>query len=185
MHYNFCKVQDEQGGQMGKSYLIFGALLSTLVFCIGLSAVDDVSATMKQILDHRADDFASIRKDPHVIGDETDYSSKLMVAGAKECDITQSAKPRYADSCEIFETKSRAALTAQYKKYVKALHDASPASWISWTEAAAKPASETTYVGPDRSHPAAAVIWDLEGMNMDWYNLTVTFYADGYTVAKQ
>jgi hypothetical protein len=165
-------------------FLLFGTLLCILTASAGLSALDELSGTIKQILDHRANDFASIRKDPHVAGDETDYMSTLMVAGAKECYITVVAKPRYSDSCEISETKNRAILTARYKKYVKALLDASPASWMSWTESTAKPAKESTYIGPDRAHPAAAVRWDLEGMNNDWYSLSVTFYADGYTMTK-
>ena len=170
---------------MRRPYLLYGMLLCILAVSASLSALDELSGTMKQILDHRANDFASIRKDPHVTGDETDYTSTLMVAGAKECYITQTAKPRYSDSCYVFETKNRAAVTARYKKYVKALQDASPSSWTSWTESTSKPASESAYFGPDRSHPAASVHWDLEGMNMDWYNLSVTFYADGYTMTKQ
>ena len=126
---------------MRRPFLLFGTLLCILTASAGLSALDELSGTIKQILDHRANDFASIRKDPHVAGDETDYMSTLMVAGAKECYITVVAKPRYSDSCDIFETKNRAILTAKYKKYVKALQDASPASWMSWTESTAKPAS--------------------------------------------
>jgi hypothetical protein len=167
-----------------RSFLLFGTVLCILTASAGLSALDEVSGTIKQILAHRANDFASIRKDPHVAGDETDYMSTLMVAGAKECYITVVAKPRYSDSCDVFETKNRAILTARYKKYVKALLDASPASWMNWTESTVKPAKESTYIGPDRAHPAAAVRWDLEGMNNDWYNLSVTFYADGYTTTK-
>lgn len=169
---------------MRRPFLLFGILLCILTASSGLSAIDELSGTIKQILDHRANDFASIRKDPHVAGDETDYMSTLMVAGAKECYITVVSKPRYSDSCDIFETKNRAILIAKYKKYVKALQDASPASWMSWTESTAKPTSETTYVGPDRAHPAATVHWDLEGMNNDWYSLSVMFYADGYTPTK-
>jgi hypothetical protein len=170
---------------MKRSYLLCGASLFILIVSPGLSALDELSGTMKQILDHRADDFASIRTNPHASGDETDYISTLIVAGAKQCYITQVAKPWYANSCDVLETKNRAILMAKYKKYVKALQDVSPASWKSWTETTPKPPTESTYLGPDRSHPAAAVRWDLEGMNMDWYNLNVTFYADGYTMTKQ
>ena len=85
----------------------------------------------------------------------------------------------------MLETKSRAALTSKYKQYVKALQDASPASWTSWTEHPGKSMGESTYFGPDRSHPAAAVHWVLEGMNRDWYDLSVAFYGEGYTLPEQ
>ena len=170
---------------MKRLCLSCGTLLCILTVSAGLFALDELSGSMKQILDRRANDFASIRKEPFTVGDDTNYKSTLLVAGAMGCYITPVARSVYSDSCDIIETKDRATLTTKYKRYVKALHDASPASWMSWTENTAKPASEATYFGPDRSHPAAAVRWDLGGMNMDWYNLAVTFYASGYTMTKQ
>ena len=102
-----------------------------------------------------------------------------------QCYIARTSKPHFSNECDMLETKSRATLTSKYKQYVKALQDASPASWMSWTEHPGKSMGESTYFGPDRSHPAAAVHWVLEGMNRDWYDLSVTFYGDGYTMPEQ
>ena len=170
---------------MRRPFIFCATLFSILFVGPGLFALDQISSTIKQILDHRSDDFASIRKDPHGAGDETAYGSTLIVSGAKECYITQTAKPHYSNDCGVLETKNRAILTAKYEEYVKSLRDASPATWTSWTQRTTKPPGEFTYTGPDQLHPAAAVHWVLEGMNMDWYDLAVTFYAEGYPVSQQ
>lgn len=168
--------------------LFWGALVGILMIGSGLVAADEVSGsisgTMKKILDHRSDDFASIRQKGEA-ADQTDFKSTLTVAGAKECYISLTASPRYSDSCSVLETKNRATLTLKYKAYVKSLQGISHPSWTSWTEHTSKPEGDATYIGPDRAHPAAAVHWVLEGMNMDWYDLSVTFYSDGYTFTKQ
>ncbi len=168
---------------MRRPYAFCGALL--LIVSVGLTAfaLDDISATMKRMLDDRGNNFASIRKDPHGEGDGITYQSSVVVAGAKACYISQFAKPWYSASCNVLETKSRDAMLASYKKYGKSLREAVPASWISWTEPSTRPKGEAFTMGPDRAHPAAAVQWTLEGMNLDWYELTVTFYADGYSTA--
>jgi hypothetical protein len=134
---------------------------------------------MKQIIDHRADDFSSIRKDPQDAYGETDYKSSVVVPAAKECYIRQEMKPRYADSCDVAESKNRALVLGKYAKYAKELRAVVPASWISWTEERSKPSGERTYVGPDRSHPAAMVGWVVEGMNANFFLLSVTVYAEG------
>ncbi len=160
------------------------ALLLVLLAGPGMFALDDLGASMKQILDHRGDDFASLRKDPHGSGDETAYASSVILPGAMQCYIAQTAKPHYSNECDVLETKNRGTLTAKYRQMVKALREVSPASWTSWTGHPGKPMGESTYVGPDRLHPAAAVHWVLEGMNLDWYDLSVTFYGEGYTLAE-
>ena len=162
----------------------YAALLLVLLAGPGMFALDDLAASMKQILDHRGDDFASLRKDPHGSGDETAYASSVILPGAMQCYIAQTAKPHYSNECDVLETKNRGTLTAKYRQMVKALRDLSPASWTSWTEHPGKPMGESTYVGPDRLHPAAAVHWVLEGMNLDWYDLSVTFYGEGYTLTE-
>jgi hypothetical protein len=169
---------------MKRAYLCWPALCLVLLAVPGAFALDDLAASVKQFLDHRGDDFASLRKDPHGSGDETAYASSVILFGAKQCYIAQTAKPHYSNECEVMETKNRATLNVKYRQYVKALRDASPASWTSWTDHPAKGMGESTYGGPDRLHPAAAVHWVLEGMNMDWYDLSVTFYAEGYTLTK-
>ena len=142
-------------------------------------AADEISRTMKQIIDHRSDDFAAIRKDPQDAYGETDYKSKVAIPAATECYIRVEMKPRYADSCDVAESKNRALLLAKYAKYAKELRSVTPAAWISWTESRTKPGGERTYVGPDRSHPAAMVGWVVEGMNANFFLLTVTVYAEG------
>ena len=171
---------------MKRAYPCWAALLLLLLLPAGphALAMDDLAASIKQILDYRSDDFASLRKDPRGSGDETAYASTLMLPSAMQCYITQTAKPHYSNECDILETKNRATLNTKYSQYVKALRDASPASWTNWTEHSGKPMGETTYDGPDRLHPAAAVRWVLEGMNRDWYDLSVTFYGEGYTLTQ-
>jgi hypothetical protein len=166
---------------MKRAYLSWPALFLVLLAVSGAFALDDLAASMKQFLDQRSNDFAALRKDPHGSGDETAYASSVTLSGAKQCYIAQTAKPHYSNECEVLETKNRATLNAKYRLHVKALRDASPASWTAWTDHPAKGMGESTYEGPDRMHPAAAVHWVLEGMNMDWYDLSVTFYAEGYT----
>ncbi len=166
----------------------FWAAAPLLIVLSGLSrvqlrAADEISRAMKQILDHRADDFALIRTDPHDGYGEIDYTSTITVPGAKECYIRQEIKPRYANSCDVTESKNRPVVIAQYAKFVKELRAAAPAPWIAWTEQKDKPSGERTYVGPDHLHPAAVVGWVVEGMNANYYLLSVTFYAEGY--AKQ
>ncbi len=169
---------------MKRTYPCLAALFLVLLAGPGLLALDDLAASMKQILDQRSDDFASLRKDPHGSGDETAYASSVILSGAMQCYIAQTAKPHYSDECDVMETKNRATLDAKYRQHVKALHNASRASWITWTEHSGKPMGESTYEGPDRLHPAAAVHWVLEGMNLDWYDLSVTFYGEGYTLSE-
>lgn len=154
-------------------------LLMLLLPASPLFPADEVSRSMKQILDHRADDFASIRKNPQDAYGETDYKSSVVVPAATACYIRQAMKPRYADSCDVAESKNRALVLAKYATYVKDLRAVAPASWISWTEPRTKPSGERTYVGPDRSHPAAMVGWVVEGMNANFFLLTVTVYAEG------
>jgi hypothetical protein len=173
-----------KGRKMKRAYPFWAALFLALLAGPGAMALDDLSASMKQFLDHRGDDFASLRKDPHGSGDETAYASSVILSGAMQCYIAQTAKPHFSNECDVMETKSRATLNAKYRLYVKALRDASPASWTTWTDHPAKAMGELTYEGPDRSHPAAAVHWVLEGMNMDWYDLSVTFYGEGYTLSE-
>lgn len=170
---------------MKRAFPCWAALFLVVLAGSIVFALDDLAASIKQILDHRGDDFASLRKDPHGSGNETAYASSVILSGAMQCYIAQTAKPHYSDECDVLETKNRATLNAKYRLYLKALRDASPASWISWTEHPAKAMGESTYEGPDRSHPAAAVHWVLEGMNQDWYDLSVTFYGEGHTIAEQ
>ena len=170
---------------MKRRNIFWAALLLFFLANARLIALDDLTARMKQILDHRADDFAAIRADPHGAGEETSYTSALSLPGAKQCYIARTSKPHFSNECEMLETKSRATLTAKYKQYVKALQEAAPASWTIWTEHPGKSMGESTYVGPDRSHPAAAVHWVLEGMNLDWYDLSVAFYGEGYTFMER
>jgi len=169
---------------MKREYPCWAALFLLLLAGPRARALDDLTASIKQILDHRGDDFASLRQDPHGSGDETAYGSTVILSGAMQCYIAQTAKPHYSNECDILETKNRATLNTKYAQYVKALRDASPTSWINWTEHSGQPMGETTYDGPDRLHPAAAVQWVLEGMNMDWYDLSVTFYGEGYTLTQ-
>ncbi len=86
-----------------------------------LIAADEVSRAIKQMIDHRADDFASIRKDGQEAYGETDYKSSVVVPPAKECYIRQEMKPRYADSCDVAESKNRALVLGKYATYVKEL----------------------------------------------------------------
>jgi hypothetical protein len=160
-------------------YFWTATLLMLLLPASPLFPADEVSRSMKQILDHRADDFASIRKNPQDAYGETDYKSSVVVPAATECYIRQEMKPRYADSCDVAESKNRALVLGKYATYVKDLRAVAPASWISWTEPRTKPSGERTYVGPDRSHPAAMVGWVVEGMNANFFLLTVTVYAEG------
>ena len=169
---------------MKRAYPFWAALFLALLAGPGAMALDDLSASMKQFLDHRGDDFASLRKDPHGSGDETAYASSVILSGAMQCYIAQTAKPHFSNECDVMETNSRATLNAKYRLYVKALRDVSRASWSSWTEHPTKGMGESTYEGPDQLHPAAAVHWVLEGMNMDWYDLSVTFYGEGYTITE-
>jgi hypothetical protein len=154
--------------------VLAAALLSSTVF-----AADEVSNAMKRILDSRKDDFASIRTKPHDASGETDYLSSVVVPEAKECYIQQDMKPHYADSCDVAESKDRAAVMAKYSKYVKELHSVSPSAWNTWSEKKTKPNGEETFVGPDHSHPVASVRWIVEGMNANYYLLTVRFFAEG------
>lgn len=169
---------------MKRAYPCWAALFLLLLAGPRALALDDLAASIKQILDHRGDDFAALRKDPHGSGDETAYASTVILSGAIQCYIAQTAKPHYSNECDILETKNRATLNTKYSRYVKALRNASPASWTNWTEHSGKPMGETTYDGPDRLHPAVAVHWVLEGMNRDWYDLSVTFYGEGYTLRQ-
>jgi hypothetical protein len=169
---------------MKRAYPCWAALFSVLLAGTGAFALDDLAVSMKQFLDHRGDDFAALRKDPHGSGDETAYASKVILSGAMQCYIAQTAKPHYSNECDIMETKYRATLNTKYRQYVKALRDASPSSWATWTEHPSKAMGESTYEGPDRMHPAASVRWVLEGMNLDWYDLSVTFYGEGYTLTE-
>jgi len=162
----------------------WASLLLLLLTAPSLFAADTLSSLMKQILDQRNDDFASLRKDPHGSGDDTAYASTVILPGAMQCYIAQTAKPHYSNECDVLETKNRSTLTAKYSQFVKALRDASPASWNAWTDHPGKSMGESTYFGADRSHPAAAVHWVLEGMNLDWYDLSVTFYGEGYTLPQ-
>lgn len=164
---------------------IWAALFFFFLANPGLFALDDLTARIKQFLDQREDGFAAIRKDPHGAGDDITYTSVLSLPGAMQCYIARTSKPHYSNECDMLETKSRATLAAKYEQYVKALQGASPASWMSWTERRGKAMGESTYFGPDRSHPAAAVHWVLEGMNMDWYDLSVTFYGEGYALTER
>ena len=145
------------------------------------SAGDAVSSAMKKILDSRKDDFASIRTKPHDASGDTIYMSSVLVPDAKECYIQPESKPHYSDSCDVMESHNRAAVMAKYASYLKDLKAISPASWTTWTEKKSKPNGEETFLGPDHAHPAASVRWIVEGMNADYYLLSVTFYAEGYT----
>lgn len=169
---------------MKRSHPSWAALFLIFLAGPGLFALDDLTASIRQILDHRGEDFASIRKEPRGSGDATAYASSVTLPGAMPCYIAQTVKPHYSNECDVMETKNRATLNAKYRQYVKALREASPASWTNWTEHSGKPMGESTYTGPDRLHPAAAVRWVLEGMNMNWYDLSVTFYAEGYTLTE-
>jgi len=153
--------------------------LIVLLSASHLPASDRISQTMKQIIDARAADFASIRTNPQDAYGETDYKSSVVIPSAKECYIRQEMKPRYADSCDVAESKNRARIVSKYAKYAKTLRAVAPASWISWTEERGKPGGERTYLGADRAHPAAMVGWVTEGMNANFFLLTVTVYAEG------
>ena len=139
----------------------------------------EISRAMKRIIDHRADDFAAIRKSPQNAYGETDYKSAVIIPDAKECYIRVGMRPRYADSCDVTESKNRAFVIGKYARYVKDLLSLAPSSWISWTEQQSKPTGEKTFVGPDRSHPVAMVGWVVEGMNANFFLLSVTVYAEG------
>lgn len=165
---------------MKRPFMLWAAVFSILAAGPVALALDELSGPMKQILDHRSDNFSSIRKNPRGDGDEIVYSSAIILPGADKCYIAPTAKPYYSDECSVLETKNHAAVMARYKKMVKALREASPASWMVWTKQSIKPPGESTSLGPDRTHPAASINWALEGMNMDWYDLSVTFYAEGY-----
>ena len=156
------------------------AVVLSLFSAAALSAGDEISSAMKQILDQRKNDFASIRKDPHDASGEVDYMSTVVVPGAKRCYIRQDVKPHYSDRCDVAESKNRAAVMAKYATYVKDLKSATATTWTTWTEKKSRPAGEETYMGPDHSHPAASVGWVVEGMNADYYLLSVAFFADGY-----
>jgi hypothetical protein len=157
----------------------FAMFVLLLLLAPQISAADEVSRAIKQILDHRANDFASIRKDPQDAYGETDYKSTVVVPAAMECYIRIELKPHYADSCDVAESKNRALVMGKYAKYVKDLLGVAPATWVHWTEQSTKPAGEKTYVGPDRAHPAAMAGWLVEGMNANFFLLTVTVYAEG------
>ena len=146
-----------------------------------LFAADNVSGAMKKILDSRKDDFAAIRTSPHDVSDGTAYMSTVLVPGAKECYIQPEEKPHYSDSCDVIESHNRSAVMAKYASYMKALKEVSPSSWTTWSEKKAKPNGEETFIGPDHEHPAASIRWVVEGMNADYYLLSVTFYGEGYT----
>jgi hypothetical protein len=169
---------------MRKSLMPLASLFLFLPSSPRLLARDNLSSAIKQLLGHRANDFASIRKDPHPVAGDTVYASAISVPGASGCYISREVKPWYTDNCDVFETQDRAALDAKYKEYVRALRDAAPAPWENWTEQGTPPGGEYTYIGPDRSHPAAAVHWSVEGMNKNWYALSVTFYPEGYVQKK-
>jgi hypothetical protein len=172
------------GGPVRTSKLLSSVIAVIFLAVSSLPAADDLSSAMKQILDHRTGAFSSIRKDPRGSGDDTMYTSTISLPGTTECYISKNEKTGLTDSCDVVETKKRAILVAQYKKYIKALRDATPPSWITWTVTTTEPTGEQTYIGPDNTHPAATVKWALEGMNKNFYELTVTFYADGYAMEK-
>jgi hypothetical protein len=151
------------------------------VSCSALSAADDVSSAMKKILDSRKDDFASIRTKPHDASGDTVYMSSVVVPPAKECFVQPESKPHYSDSCDVIESHNRTAVMAKYASYLRDLKAISPAAWTTWTEKKSKPNGEETFLGPDHQHPAASVRWIVEGMNADYYLLSVTFYAEGYS----
>jgi hypothetical protein len=161
-----------------------GPTIVVLAVACSLFAAEDLSTAMKIILDHRTGDFSSIRKDPRGSGDDTIYTSTISLPGTTECYISKNEKTGFTDSCDVFETKKRAALVMQYKKYIKALREAAPADWNLWTVSTTEPTGEQTHIGPDKTHPAATVKWALEGMNKNFYELTITFYADGYVTEK-
>lgn len=142
-------------------------------------AAGEISRAMNQMIDHRTDDFAAIRKNPQDAYGETDYKSTVVVPDAKECYIRVGMKPRYEDTCDVTESKNRPFVIGKYAKYVKDLLSVTSPSWISWTEQQTKPTGEKTYVGPDRSHPVAMVGWVVEGMNANFFLLSVTVYAEG------
>lgn len=160
--------------------LLLTVPLATVIAGSILFAANDVSATLKKMLDQRANDFAAIRTSPHDMGGSTQYMSTLKLPGADECYIAPAEKPHYTDECSVAESKNRAAVLSKYNQYIKALRGVAPASWITWTEKSANPAGEDTYIGPDRTHPAATVRWNIEGMNSNYYLLTVKFFGEGY-----
>jgi len=165
-----------------RSRHVLGTILALAIVCTStLFAADTVSSAMKKILDSRKDDFAAIRTSPHDVSDGTAYMSKVLVPGAKECYIQPEEKPHYSDSCDVIESHNRAAVMAKYASYMKELKAVSPSSWTTWNEKKSKPNGEETFIGPDHEHPAASIRWMVEGMNADYYLLSVTFYGEGYT----
>jgi hypothetical protein len=162
-----------------QSYFLAATILLILLSAAPLYSSNEISRAMKRMIDHRADDFAAIRKDPQDAYGERDYKSSVVVPDAKECYIRVEMKPRYADSCDVAESKNRALVMGKYAAYVKDLRAVTPASWMIWTEPRSKPSGEKTYVGPDRSHPVAMVGWVAEGMNANFFLLSVTVYAEG------
>jgi hypothetical protein len=162
-----------------QSYFFAATLLLILLSAAPLLSSNEISRAMKQMIDHRADDFAAIRKDPQDAYGERDYKSSVVVPAAKECYIRVEMKPRYADSCDVAESRNRALVIGKYAAYAKYLRAVTPASWMIWTEPRTKPSGEKTYVGPDRSHPVAMVGWVAEGMNANFFLLTVAVYAEG------
>lgn len=165
---------------MRGSHIVLGTVLGIAFAASTLFAADQVSATLKKMLDQRANDFAAIRTSPHDMGGSTQYMSTLKLPGADECYIAPVEKPHYTDECSVAESKDRAAVVAKYNQYIKALRGVAPTSWITWTEKSANPTAEDTYIGPDRTHPAATVRWNIEGMNSNYYLLTVKFFGEGY-----
>jgi len=103
---------------MKRANRCWAALFWVLLAGPGLFALDDLTASIKQILDHRGDDFASIRKDPRASGDATAYASSVTLPGAMPCYIAQTAKPHYSNECDVMETKNRATLNTKYRQYV-------------------------------------------------------------------
>jgi hypothetical protein len=152
----------------------------TILSASAIFAADEVSHAMKQILDSRKDDFAAIRKNPHQSAGETSYMSSVVIPTAKECYIQPESKPHYSDSCDVLESHNRTMVMAKYTQYLQDLKSVSPADWSTWTEKKSKPGGEETFIGPDHEHPAASVRWVVEGMNADYYLLTVTVFGDGY-----
>jgi hypothetical protein len=165
---------------MRTSRLAFAVILAVLSASTA-PAADDVSGAMKKILESRHDDFAAIRTKPHDASGETVYMSTVVIPDAKECYIQPAAKPHYSDSCDVMESHNKAAVLGKYARFVKDVKALGPATWIIWTEKKSKPSGEETFFGPDHGHPAASVRWIVEGMNADYYLLSVTFYAEGYS----
>jgi hypothetical protein len=160
---------------------VASAVILTILCASVVPAADEVSSAMKKIFDSRKDDFSAIRTKPHDAAGGTVYMSTVVIPDAKECYIQPEAKPHYSDSCDVMESHNKTAVMGKYARFVKDVKALGPAAWTTWTETKSKPNGEETFIGADRAHPAASVRWIVEGMNADYYLLTVTFYAEGYS----